>query len=78
MSLHGQFVASSLECDRGTHMFKIASQRFSDQNVFFLSVLFVCCMVLLSISMPIFLFFSGNGRLVSLEDKLSTDMDIHV
>ena len=47
MSLHGQggwveypfesnkFVASSLECDRGTHMFKIVSQRFSDQNVGF-------------------------------------------
>ena len=54
-----KFVASSLECDRGTHMSKIASQRFSDQNVGFLSVFFVFCMVLLSISMPTFLFFQA-------------------
>ena len=64
-----KFVASSLECDRGTHLFKIASQRFSAQNVVFLSVV-LCCMVLLSIAH--FSLFSGNVRLVSLEDKLSS------
>ena len=48
-----KFVASSLEFDRGTHLFKIASQRFSAQNVV------LCCMVFLSTLFlcPFFSFF---------------------
>ena len=48
-----QFVASSLECDRGTHL------RYKDFliKMLFLKCFFLCCMVFISISMPIFLFF---------------------
>ena len=62
-----QFVASSLECDRGTHL------RYKD---FLIKMLFLkCFFVLHGVSIDFnahFSLFSGNRRLESLEDKLSS------